>query len=152
MKKILTLCLIRKDSKILLGMKRRGFGEGKWNGFGGKVEPGETLEAAIIREVLEESKLIVNNLEPMGDIEFSFENNPIIFHVHYFKTSNFTGEPKETEEMATPQWFNLNELPLDQMWPEAKIVFPKLLADKKITGKILYNQSGDAIIRNELRS
>jgi 8-oxo-dGTP pyrophosphatase MutT (NUDIX family) len=27
---------------ILLAMKKRGFGEGKWNGAGGKVEPGET--------------------------------------------------------------------------------------------------------------
>ncbi|CAN0505072.1 unnamed protein product, partial [Ectocarpus sp. 12 AP-2014] len=35
------------DSKeILLGMKKRGFGEGKWNGFGGKVESGESVEEA----------------------------------------------------------------------------------------------------------
>lgn len=31
---------------VLLGMKKRGFGAGKWNGFGGKVQPGETIEEA----------------------------------------------------------------------------------------------------------
>jgi 8-oxo-dGTP pyrophosphatase MutT (NUDIX family) len=45
-KRILTLCIIHKDSKILLGMKKRGFGAGFWNGFGGKVKEGESIEEA----------------------------------------------------------------------------------------------------------
>jgi hypothetical protein len=32
-KRILTLCIIHKNSKILLGMKKRGFGVGFWNGL-----------------------------------------------------------------------------------------------------------------------
>lgn len=51
MKKILTLSIITKKGKILLGMKKRGFGVGKWNGFGGKVQHGETLEEAMKREL-----------------------------------------------------------------------------------------------------
>ena len=35
--KLLTLVFLRNGSKVLLGMKKRGFGVGKWNGFGGKV-------------------------------------------------------------------------------------------------------------------
>ncbi len=42
--KLLTLVFARQPGKILLGMKKRGFGEGRWNGFGGKVEKGETIE------------------------------------------------------------------------------------------------------------
>jgi hypothetical protein len=38
MKKILTLCVPINDGKVLLGMKKRGFGAGRWNGFGGKME------------------------------------------------------------------------------------------------------------------
>lgn len=41
--KLLTLVLIREPSQILLGLKKYGFGRGKWNGFGGKVEQGETI-------------------------------------------------------------------------------------------------------------
>ncbi len=36
---------------MLLGEKKRGFGEGYFNGFGGKVEAGETVQQAAIREV-----------------------------------------------------------------------------------------------------
>lgn len=43
MKKILTLCMVIRDSELLLGMKKRGFGVGRWNGFGGKVEMGEDI-------------------------------------------------------------------------------------------------------------
>ena len=47
--KLFTLMLVVKDGRVLLGEKKRGFGMGKWNGFGGKVEAGETiLEAAIV--------------------------------------------------------------------------------------------------------
>ena len=44
-----TLCLLKKDNRILLAMKKRGFGEGKYNGVGGKIENGETPEEAMIR-------------------------------------------------------------------------------------------------------
>ncbi len=45
-KKILTLCFFERGDEVLLGMKKRGFGVGLWNGFGGKVEAGEAVEAA----------------------------------------------------------------------------------------------------------
>ena len=38
LKKLFTLVLIRDSDRILLGLKKRGFGKGRWNGFGGKVE------------------------------------------------------------------------------------------------------------------
>lgn len=45
--KLYTLALIQSNGNILLGMKKRGFGVGRWNGFGGKVHSDETvLEAA----------------------------------------------------------------------------------------------------------
>eukprot|EP00729_Bicosta_minor_P028396 gene28396-12164_t len=59
--KRLTLILLREleTSRILLGMKKRGFGAGKWNGFGGKVEVGETIVEGAVREMQEESGLVV---------------------------------------------------------------------------------------------
>eukprot|EP00850_Spirogloea_muscicola_P021343 SM000245S08182 [mRNA] locus=s245:67320:74880:+ [translate_table: standard] len=50
--KLLTLALVHEGGRVLLGRKKRGFGEGYYNGFGGKVEPGETVEGAAIREVV----------------------------------------------------------------------------------------------------
>jgi len=53
--KVMTLVLVTNGnySRILLGMKKRGLGIGKWNGFGGKLEPGESIEAAAARELHE---------------------------------------------------------------------------------------------------
>jgi 8-oxo-dGTP pyrophosphatase MutT (NUDIX family) len=42
-----TLCFIRDNNKLLLALKKRGFGPGKWNGYGGKIEEGETIEQAV---------------------------------------------------------------------------------------------------------
>ena len=62
-RKVLTLVLLREDNRVLLGMKKRGFGAGKWNGFGGKLEPGETVVEAAAREVQEECGLTVNTTD-----------------------------------------------------------------------------------------
>ncbi len=56
----LVMILNREARSILLGMKKRGFGEGKWNGFGGKLEPGERMIQCAQRELEEESGLQVD--------------------------------------------------------------------------------------------
>ena len=59
---------------MLLGMKKRGFGEGRWNGFGGKVEVGESIAGGAVREVREECGLEVReqDLQQIGDMDFEF--------------------------------------------------------------------------------
>lgn len=44
-----TLVMIRNGNQFLLGLKKRGFGVGKWNGFGGKVDQNESIEDAAHR-------------------------------------------------------------------------------------------------------
>jgi len=44
-----TLALIQNDGHVLLGLKKRGFGKGLWNGFGGKIEVDETDKDAAVR-------------------------------------------------------------------------------------------------------
>lgn len=61
-----TLCYPTKDGKILLAMKKRGFGEGKWNGPGGKLQKGETAEDACRCETLEEIGVTVGELQDLG--------------------------------------------------------------------------------------
>lgn len=148
-KKILTLCLVHQHPKILLGMKKRGFGAGRWNGFGGKLNPGETVEQAALREFKEEADIEVRNIEKVGLIDFSFEGNPEILEVHIFRAGEFSGEPKESEEMK-PQWFDTAEIPFDKMWPDDKHWFPLFLAGKKFTGKFLFGK-GDTILEYDLK-
>ena len=84
MKKVLNLCLIVENGKILLGMKKRGFGAGRWNGFGGKVQSEETIEIAAKRELREEAGIEAEFLEKVGIIDFEFKGNPEILQVHIF--------------------------------------------------------------------
>lgn len=139
MKKQLTLCFIHDHPRILLGFKKRGFGASKWNGFGGKVERGETHEGAVRRETKEESGVEVSNLEKVGIIEFEFPENPELLEVHIFKTSEYSGEPKETEEMR-PQWFMIDEIPFRDMWADDVYWFPLLLQGKKFRGRFIFDE------------
>uniref|UniRef100_A0A669QC00 Oxidized purine nucleoside triphosphate hydrolase n=1 Tax=Phasianus colchicus TaxID=9054 RepID=A0A669QC00_PHACC len=75
--RLFTLVLVVQPPRVLLGMKKRGFGAGLWNGFGGKVQPGESIEDAARRELLEESGLTVDTLQKMGQITFEFIAAPL---------------------------------------------------------------------------
>lgn len=147
--KKLTLCLIHQHPKVLLGMKKRGFGEGKWNGFGGKVTKGESIENAARREVQEECGVFVQSLDKRGVVQFSSVETPEeVLEVHIFKAEHFTGEPTETEEMR-PKWFSVDSIPFDAMWPDDVYWMPLLFAGKKFKGKFYFGKN-DAIIDSSL--
>lgn len=153
-KKILTLCFVHQPPKILLGMKKRRFGAGMWNGFGGKVEDNETIEEAAKRELREESGLEVLDIFKRGIICFEFENDPVVLEVHIFYCNNYSGILMETEEMK-PQWFSVDEIPYDDMWTDDKLWMPLLLNGKKFKGNFLLDKpsSNDyraKIIKHEL--
>lgn len=153
-KKVLTLCLICKDDAILLGMKKRGFGMGRWNGFGGKVHEGETIEEATKRELLEESGLTATTLKKVGVLQFSWQSphrrpageagEDDILEVHSFQALDFSGEPQETEEMK-PQWFSISEIPFDKMWPDDKYWFPLFLEGKQFQGRFLFDNDNNVV-------
>ena len=138
MKKPLTLCIVHKDDKVLLGLKKRGFGEGRWNGFGGKLEEGETIEEAAKREMFEESGLTVEDINKCGILEFRVLGDTEILEVHIFKALDFEGKPVESDEMK-PDWFGVDELPLSDMWPDDEHWFPLFLKGKKFKGKFLFD-------------
>lgn len=139
MKKQLTLCLIHKHPQILLGMKKRGFGAGRWNGFGGKVEEGETIEEGAKRELREELGVEALAMQKVGTLDFEFENDPKILEVHVFKILDFKGEPMESEEMA-PKWFHVDDIPFDQMWTDDEHWIPFFLEGKKFRGRFLFDK------------
>ena len=128
-----TLCLLKKDNKILLAMKKRGFGEGKYNGVGGKIESVETPEEAMIRETEEEILVTPTKYEKVGIIEFDEfykgKKEKVMFHLYI--ASKWQGEPTESEEMK-PEWFDIKNIPYDRMFPDDKYWLPLILEGKKI--------------------
>jgi 8-oxo-dGTP diphosphatase/2-hydroxy-dATP diphosphatase len=131
--------MIQRNNEILLGMKKRGFGEGKWNGFGGKLHEGESIEDGLKRESLEEAGIKLQEIKKIGIIDFEFEGDPKILEVHIFKCAKFEGEPVETEEMR-PKWFPIDKIPYNTMWPDDKFWLPLLLEGKKFRGKFVFGK------------
>ena len=139
---IRTLCIILKENQILLGLKKHGFGKGRWNGFGGKLEQSESPEQCIIREIKEESGLTALEVEERGIIEFEYPQDPGQITVHLFVCSNFEGEIVETEEMI-PGWFLIDEIPYKEMWPDDIHWLSKVIEGKSISAKYCYNKNGE---------
>ena len=104
---------------VLLGLKKRGFGQGKLNGFGGKLEAGESLEASAIRELQEECGLMADqsSLHWRGCLTYIYDTKPKAMEVNVFDVDLWKGEPEETEEMK-PAWYAHQEIPLDNMWAD----------------------------------
>lgn len=151
--KATTLCLLIKDNRVLLAMKKRGFGVGKVNGVGGKVQDGETIEMAAARELQEEVGAIAEPaaFERAGDIKFHFRDRPEWDqHMHIFLVRDWKGEIKESEEMA-PKWYAHEETPFDSMWPDDKHWLPVVLTGKKIKGKFYFTNEGAMIDDFEIR-
>ncbi len=145
-----TLILVLDGSKILLGMKKKGFGAGKWNAFGGKVENGETIEAAAIRELREESGLLVEDVKKSGVITFKFPQKPDWDQVvHVFTADTWAGSPMETDEMK-PEWFELDKIPFDKMWPIDPHWMPHVLNGKFVTATVVHSPDG-AIIEKDIK-
>lgn len=134
-----TVVFIIKENKILLGMKKRGFGMGKYNGFGGKIEKSETILEAAERELKEECGIEAIDLKKYGILNFEFETKyDNIMVVHVFKANDYKGEIKESEEMR-PEWFNLNEIPYNNMWKDDEYWLPELLKENFFKGSFLFH-------------
>ena len=151
-----TLCfLIRENNgekEVLLAMKKRGFGLGKWNGMGGKLDlkkDRDIFETAK-RELKEEIGVETGELEKVAILSFYFpyqkEWNQ---DVHVFFAKNWQGEPKESEEMK-PQWFKINMIPFESMWSDDKFWLPKVLNGKKLKADFIF-KPGEIIESHKIK-
>lgn len=144
--KNLTIIFLVKNDQVLLAMKKRGFGEGKWNGAGGKVETDETIEQALIREAQEEINITPTNYEKVADITFDelHGNERKTMQVHVFTCTQWIGSPEESEEMR-PKWFNFDEIPYSSMWSDDQYWLPLVLQGKKAVGTFKLNDQNEVV-------
>ncbi len=151
-----TLVFVIRDQPqagILLGYKKRGFGMGKYGGFGGKLQDGETLPQAALRELHEESGLLVDpaDLLALGVLNFVFPYKPVWDQtVHLFTTQKYWGVPTESEEMR-PEWFNPALLPLEQMWDDTKFWMPYVLSSQPIEASFILDQDNETVKKYSIR-
>lgn len=147
-----TIVFLRDEDTILLAMKKRGFGMGRWNGVGGKLEPGETSEACAKRETLEEIGVRALTLTKVAEMTFHefHEGIPSIVRSDVYICNQWQGEPTETEEMA-PQWFSDEKLPLDTMWPDDALWLPRVLLGEKLRCSFTFD-ANDTIVESTIEA
>ncbi len=144
----MTLCLARENGKILLGKKKRGFGMGKWNGYGGKVHEGESWENAARREWMEETETDAASFVLRGVLRLEGESaEHEVIEMRIYEVREITLQPFETEEMEQ-KWFLDCALPYKQMWPGDRVWMPYFLAGKPFHGTFWY--AGDRLLRHEI--
>jgi 8-oxo-dGTP pyrophosphatase MutT (NUDIX family) len=136
-----TIVFLKRDDNVLLAMKKRGFGMGRWNGAGGKREVGETSVDCAKRETFEEIGVRIGELVKVADLTFRefHEGVPSIVHSDVYVCESWEGEPIETDEMA-PQWFTTSTLPLDNMWPDDSFWLPRVLAGEKLRCSFTFDE------------
>ena len=113
---------IDEQNRILLGRKKRGFGANKYNGFGGKLDDGESFRECAIRELYEESGL---------------QGTPEDL------------ECEETDEME-PHWLEPNQIPYGHMWDGDRRWLPMLLEGKKLKGPIVFGRDNNMVDKMDL--
>lgn len=155
-KKMMTLCCVYNGTHMLLGkIKKEGPLKGRYNGFGGKVEDGEMIEQAAIRELKEECNITPLEMQKRGVVVFEFEpdGNPFKgkpeVELHIYAVTAFDGVPSETIEMV-PQWFEYDQIPYGLMWPDDQHWIPMLLEGKNFEGTFHF-KNPDTITNFELK-
>lgn len=138
-----TIVFVTKNEKVLLAKKARVLGIGKWNGYGGSLEPQDsTLKDCAVREFNEESNgasIKKEFLTKVGEIIFH-HGEKLEFTAHIYIADDIVGEPKTSGEMVDPTWFPIDNIPSsDEFMESDKFWIHRILRGDKIKGEVWYD-------------
>jgi 8-oxo-dGTP diphosphatase len=139
--KLATLCYLRRNGKTLMVhrvKKKNDMHAGKWNGLGGKLEPGETPEECAVREIMEESGLRVFNPILKGVLTFPAFSNDEDWYAFVFLVNEFEGELIDSPE-GNLKWIDNTELLNLNLWEGDRIFLPWLEQQAFFSGKFIYD-------------
>ena len=145
-----TLCYIENSGHYLMllrNKKKLDLNEGKWIGIGGKLEENETIEECMLREVREETSLLLTSYRYRGVIDFVSDSAPEeIMHL-YTATIPDMSSPIECKE-GTLKWIPISEVSGLNLW-EGDRVFLKLLLEDAPFFHLRLIYHGDSLISSE---
>ncbi len=135
-----TLCYLKQNNKTLMlhrVKKENDMHEGKWNGLGGKFEPGETPEECVIREIEEESGLKIINPTLHGWISFPAFDDIKDWFVFIFSSTEFSGELIDSDE-GNLEWIEDEKISSLNLWEGDKIFMDWTNKNKFFSAKFIY--------------
>ena len=140
--KLGTLVYLKQKGKTLMlhrVKKEQDFHEGKWNGLGGKLDPGETPEACAIREVKEESGLDLKALKLRGIITFPLFDQVDDWYVYLFTGTEFSGDLIDSPE-GDLEWIDNDKLLDLNLWEGDYIFLQWIEQERFFSGKFVYEE------------
>lgn len=148
--KLATLCYVRQNGQTLMLHRVKKVGDihlGKWNGLGGKLEPGESPEQCVIREVREESGLEITAPRFHGLLVFAdFKGDD--WYVWVFSAGQFSGQRLETSNEGLLEWIPDEKLTSLNLWPSDLIFLPWLQGQQVFSARFQY--AGDEMLGHEV--
>ncbi len=143
---VATLCYVKKKGRTLMihrTKKRNDIHRGKWNGLGGKAEQGETPEECVVREVMEESGLIISNPVLKGILTFPLFDGEQDWYVFVFVARTFDGTLQESSE-GHLEWIEDAELLNLNLWEGDHFFLEWLEREGIFSAKFVY-RNGELI-------
>ena len=101
------IVLVERGDQILLGRSAH-FPPGMYSTLAGFVEPGESLEQTVAREIAEEVGVQVDNVRYFGSQPWPFPNSLMIG----FRADYVSGDLVTDDEIEAAAWFSAGDLPL----------------------------------------
>lgn len=135
-----TLCYVQKDGQTLMMHRNKKPGDvhrGKWNGLGGKLDPGESPEECVRREVREESGLAIREPRLRGVLTFPAFKPGEDWLVFVYTADRFEGVVGACAE-GDLEWVPDERLTALPLWEGDKIFLPWLAKKAFFSGKFIY--------------
>lgn len=102
------MVVVMRYDEILLA-RAPHFSPGLYSALAGFVEPGETLEACVHREVMEEVGIRIDGLRYMGSQQWPFPHSLMLAFQAQYVSGDITPQPGEIDDA---RWFKIDELPI----------------------------------------
>ena len=148
-----TLCYIERNGKYLMlfrNKKKEDINAGKWIGVGGKLEPGETPDECLLREVKEETGLELTSYQKRGDILFRTEPDGEEIMMYLYTADGFRGTLSESCSEGELAWIPIPEVMDLALWEGDRIFLKDLVEGKQdINLELVYR--GDQLVKTIVR-
>jgi len=139
-----SLCFpIGRSGRVLMGRKTRVIGVGLFNGPGGGIEDGETVDEGTVREVHQEVGITVNpkKLQRRAIVRcnnFKKDGAPFVCKLYVSIAPEWEGAATPSDELVDLVWFLPQQLPLAQMMAGDQSWVPQVLQGKTFTAEVWY--------------